>query len=114
MTQDSSSDSLFSSQTIVPGKFATAMDGIPQSLARAETEAVLGSFTEVSTTSVGMGGIIMSGFEGGEGDGAGKTSTPGTDVEGTTFTGNAARGMITESAWMFAIVVGIGFKLYQA
>ena len=110
VTQEPYSGYVLGSQTLVPGGSAITVDGTLVSLAPGGTEVVVGSVTEIWTASVGMGGVIMSGFAGGGGGGgAEKTSTATTaGFNGVTpFAGNAPKrmGLVRESE--FGVMLGV-------
>ena len=105
-TQVSFSDYVFGSQTLVPGGPVITVDGLPLSLAPGGTEVVVGSVTEVLTTTVGIGGVIMSGFAGGPHGGA-ETTTTGS-FGGTPFTGNAGRTMRIPEELGIGVLIAIG------
>ncbi|MCJ1239323.1 hypothetical protein MMC14_007317 [Varicellaria rhodocarpa] len=90
-TENSASDFVIGTQTLIPGGPPLMISGTPISLAPGATEVVIGSQTETlaaaAMSTEGLGGLIMSGF-GGVGSGASTTTTMSSvGSGGTLFTG---------------------------
>lgn len=96
-TEISGSEFVIGSQTLVAGGPAITVDGTALSLAPGATALEVGTGIERLSTSVGLGGMVMSGFFSGVPAPAGATGAAAAGVEASNV-GN--RGVEGRMGWV--------------
>lgn len=104
ITANTASDFVLAGQTLVPGGPPITVSGTPVSLGAAGTDVVLGTSTE----SVGLGGLIISGFGGMAGQVPATTEVgrPGSNI--TFFAGEGARVRVGSRGVWIGLGLGVG------
>lgn len=108
-TKISGSEFVIGSQTLVAGGPAITVDGTALSLAPGATALEVGTSVERLSTSVGLGGMVMSGFFSGVPAGA-PAGVTGAAAEGVEASNVGNRGVGGRMEWVLdagLLVVGV-------